>query len=89
MPNWILGPVDHRAEVWKVYPVQRIVVEAQAEWEARAQVAEAAPELHPANPWLEASQTTCEEITPPDVLAPPPWASRSSRGAGTEARTYR
>jgi hypothetical protein len=85
MPSWILGPIDRRSEVWNIYPVQRVVVEASAEWEARAQVADAAPELHPSNPWLDASQTTCEEITPPHVLAPPPWALRSSPGPRTEA----
>jgi hypothetical protein len=35
MPKWILGPIDHRAEIWNTYPVQRLVVEATAEREAR------------------------------------------------------
>jgi hypothetical protein len=85
MPSWILGPIDRRSEIWNIYPVQRIVVEAHAEWEAREKVAEAAPELQGPNPWLDADQTTCEKITPPDVLAPPPWVLRSSPGPRTEA----
>jgi hypothetical protein len=31
MPGWILGPIDHRSEIWNTYPLQRIVVEAFAE----------------------------------------------------------
>jgi hypothetical protein len=50
MPSWLLGPIDHRSEVWNTYPVQRIVVEASAEWEAREKVAETAPEAALPNP---------------------------------------
>ena len=28
MAHWLLAPLDHRAEIWQTYPVQRIVVEA-------------------------------------------------------------
>jgi hypothetical protein len=84
MPSWILGPIDRRSEIWNIYPVRRIVIEAHAEWEAREKVAEVAPELQAPNPWLDAGQTTCEQITPPDMLAPPPWISP---GATPEARS--
>jgi hypothetical protein len=62
MPNWMLTPVDHRAEIWKTYAVQRIVVEASAEWEAREKVAQSAPEAALQNPWLSAALTSCEEV---------------------------
>jgi len=42
MPHWILTALDHRSEIWQVYPVQRIVVEATDEGEARKKVAAAA-----------------------------------------------
>jgi hypothetical protein len=46
MPKWIPGPIDHGSEIWETYPVQRIVVEASAEWEAREMVAETALRCH-------------------------------------------
>jgi hypothetical protein len=36
MAHWMLAPIDHRAEIWRTYPVQRIVVEAPDEAGARA-----------------------------------------------------
>jgi hypothetical protein len=68
MSNWILGPINRRSAIWNTYPAQRTVVEASAEWEAREKAAETAPELAAPNPWLDANHTTCEEITPPEVL---------------------
>jgi hypothetical protein len=59
-PRWILTAVDHRAEIWKTYPVQRIVVEARDEHEARKQVAAAAPQHTAPNPWLDPALTSCE-----------------------------
>jgi hypothetical protein len=69
MSKWILGPIDQRAEVWNTYPVQRLVVEAAAEREAREKIAEMSPEGRQPSPWLDPLLTTCEEIAPPDVLA--------------------
>ena len=43
MPRWMLTPIEHRAEIWQSYSVQRIVVEAPGEREARKQFANAAP----------------------------------------------
>jgi hypothetical protein len=43
MPHWLLTPIDHRAEIWKTYAVQRIVVEAPDERTAREKVAAGAP----------------------------------------------
>jgi hypothetical protein len=62
MPRWILTAVDHRAKIWKIYAVQRIVVEAADEWAARRQVAQAAPEATAPNPWLDPALTSCERI---------------------------
>jgi hypothetical protein len=62
MPRWMLAPIDHRAEIWQSYSVQRIVVEAPGEREARKQVANAAPEASQANPWLDPALTSCEEV---------------------------
>jgi hypothetical protein len=42
--------------------VQRIVVEASAEWEAREKVAETAPEVPQPSPWLDPAQTSCETV---------------------------
>jgi hypothetical protein len=61
MPHWILTAVDHRSEIWQVYPVQRIVVEATDEGEARKKVAAAAPLEEAPNPWLDPDLTTCEQ----------------------------
>ena len=58
--KWLLAPVDHRAEIWQAYPVQRIVVHASDEQDARRKVAEAAPELEEPNPWLDPAMTCCE-----------------------------
>jgi len=52
MVHWLLAPIDHRAAIWQLYPVQRIVVEAPDEQEARRKVADAAPEASEPNPWL-------------------------------------
>jgi hypothetical protein len=60
MPHWILTAVDHRSEIWKVYPIQRIVVEAPDEREARQKVAAAAPRFPQSNPWLDPALTSCE-----------------------------
>jgi hypothetical protein len=62
MPCWILAPIDHRCEIWKTYPVQRLVVEASAEWEAREKVAAAAPDVLLPNPWLDPALTSCERV---------------------------
>ena len=70
MVNWILGPIDHRSEIWSTYPVQRIVVEASAEREAREKVAERAVEVPQPSPWIDPALTSCEEITAPETLAP-------------------
>jgi hypothetical protein len=59
-PRWILTAVDHRAEIWRTYPVQRIVVEARDEHGARKQVAAAAPRHTAPNPWLDPALTSCE-----------------------------
>jgi hypothetical protein len=42
MSRWLLAPVDRRCEIWKSYKVQRIVVDAPDEGEARQQVAKRA-----------------------------------------------
>jgi hypothetical protein len=68
MPDWILGPIDHRSEVWNTYPVQRIVIEASAEWEAREKVAEVAADVPQPSPWLDPALTTCDEIATPDAV---------------------
>jgi hypothetical protein len=52
MAHWMLAPIDHRAEIWGTYPVQRIVVEAPDEAGARRRIAEAAPPSSAAEPWL-------------------------------------
>ena len=63
MPHWILTAVDHRSEIWQVHPVQRIVVEATDEGEARKKVAAAAaPSEEAPNPWLDPALTSCEEV---------------------------
>ena len=59
MPHWILTAVDHRSG--KVYPIQRIVVEAPDEREARQEVAAAAPRFPESNPWLDPALTSCEK----------------------------
>jgi hypothetical protein len=69
-------------EIWNTYPVQRIVIEASAEWEAREKVAEVSPEVHQPNPWLDPLLTTCEEIEAPDALAAAP--RRAALGLGRE-----
>jgi hypothetical protein len=86
MPSWILGPINHRAEIWNVYAVQRVVVEAPCERQARGQVAAAAPDAASPNPWLDPNLTTCEEITPPDLLAPPRWVYNNSAGDRAQTR---
>jgi hypothetical protein len=84
MPSWILGPIDHRSEVWNTYPAQRTVVEASAEWEAREKVAETTPETALPNPWMDPVLTSCEQIEAPDVLAPMPQRPGVSSGRGRE-----
>ena len=64
MAHWMLAPIDHRAEIWKTYPVQQIVVEAPNEREARKQVAAAARKPRLPNPWLDPALTSCEEVDP-------------------------
>jgi len=86
MPSWILGPIDHRSEVWNTYPVQRIVVEASAEWEAREKVAEATPATALPNPWMDPVLTSCEQIEAPDVLAPMPQRPGVSSGREREPK---
>lgn len=63
MPHWILTAIDYQSEIWKVYPIQRIVVDAADEREARRKVAEAAPRSPRPNPWLDPALTSCEEVT--------------------------
>ena len=65
MPRWILTVVDHRAAIWKTYPVQRIVVDAADERTARQQVAQAAPDASAPNPWLDSALTCCERVDRP------------------------
>jgi hypothetical protein len=62
MPHWMLTPVDHRAEIWQTYPVQRIVVEAPDERSARKQLANAAAARSQPNPWLDPILSSCEEV---------------------------
>jgi hypothetical protein len=62
MPHWMLTPIDHRAEIWKTYLVQRIVVEAATERAARQQFAKAVREALLPNPWLDPAVTSCEAI---------------------------
>jgi hypothetical protein len=62
MAHWLLMPIDHRAEIWKTYAVQPIVVEASDERTAREKVAAAAPRTRLPNPWLEPGLTSCEEV---------------------------
>ena len=62
MPHWMLAPIDHRAEIWQSYPVQRLVVDAPDEAGARELVAKAAPEASLPNPWLDPALTSCEEV---------------------------
>ena len=59
--HWMLLPVDHRVRIWDSYPVQRVVVEASNEVEARQKVAGAAPVLDEPNPWLDPAMTRCEQ----------------------------
>jgi hypothetical protein len=68
MSNWILGPIDHRSEIWKSYPVRRVVVEAPSERAARLEVAGCTPASPQPNPWLDSGFTSCDEIEAPDVL---------------------
>jgi len=65
MPNWILTPVDHQAEIWQSYHVQRIVVAASDERTAREQVAAAAPRVLTPNPWLDVAVTSCKKVEAP------------------------
>jgi hypothetical protein len=61
MAHWMLAPIDHRAEIWGTYPVQRIVVEAQGRGggspRRRPQAAQPNPGSYPA-------LTSCEEVDP-------------------------
>jgi hypothetical protein len=59
--HWLLTPIDHRADIWKAYLVQRIVVEASDQSEARKKVAAAAPVKEARNPWLDPALTSCED----------------------------
>ena len=61
MPRWMLTPIDHLAEIWNTYSVQRMVVEASAEWEAREKVAETAPRYR-SRVSLRSALTSCEAI---------------------------
>jgi hypothetical protein len=62
MSHWMLTPTDHRAEIWKTYAVQRIVVEAPNERSARERVAKTAPITAQANPWLDPVLSSCEQV---------------------------
>jgi hypothetical protein len=84
MPSLILGPIDHRSEVWNTYPMQRIVVEASAVWEAREKVAETTPETALPNPWMDPDLTSCDQIEAPEVLAPMPRRPGVSSGLKRE-----
>jgi hypothetical protein len=65
MAHWLLTAVDHRAEIWNTYPIQRLVVEAPNEREASKQVAAAAPAVSLPNPWLDPILTSCEVAKTP------------------------
>jgi hypothetical protein len=61
--HWLLAPIDHQAAIWQIYAVQRIVVEAPDQSEARKKVAAAAAPVEEApNPWLDPALTCCEEV---------------------------
>jgi hypothetical protein len=60
MPRWLLTAADHHAPIWETYLIQRLVVEASNEQEARRKVAEAAPQADEPNPWLDPTMTCCE-----------------------------
>ena len=62
MAHWLLTAIDHRSEIWNTYPIQRIVVEAADEREARKRVAATAPDASQPNPWLDRALTSCEEV---------------------------
>jgi hypothetical protein len=62
MGRWLLTPIDHQADVWKTYPVQRIVIEAPSECEAREKIAQAADAQLPKNPWLDSALSSCEPV---------------------------
>jgi hypothetical protein len=59
----VAASIDHRSEIWKFYKVQRIVVDAPDEGEARQQVAKRpAPRGSALNPWLDPALTSCEKV---------------------------
>jgi hypothetical protein len=63
MSRWLLAPIDHRSEIWKFYKVQRTVVDAPDEGEARQQVAKRpAPRGSALHPWLDPALTSCEKV---------------------------
>jgi hypothetical protein len=62
MAHWLLTPIDHRAEIWQTYHVQRVVVAAPDERRAREKVAAGAPQTLLPNPWLDPALTSCEEV---------------------------
>jgi hypothetical protein len=70
MARWLLAPIDHRSEVWRSYKVQRLVVEAPDECEARQQVAKATPRGPAPNPWLDLALTSCEKVDGMSLPAP-------------------
>jgi hypothetical protein len=63
MAHWLLPPIDHRADIWKTYVVQRIVVTAPDERTARQQVRRCASSAA-GDPWLDPALTSCEEVDP-------------------------
>jgi hypothetical protein len=69
MAHWLLTPIDHRADIWKIYLVQRIVVAASDERAARQQVRRYVPSAVD-DPWLDPALTSCEEVGPGATQVP-------------------
>jgi hypothetical protein len=57
-------------KVWETHHVQRIVVQAPNEREARKQVAKAGPMKEAPNPWLDPALTSCVKIDEGGEKAP-------------------
>jgi hypothetical protein len=72
MPRWLLTPIDHRAEIWHTYAVQRIVVEAPDERRARD------PQASLLNPWLDPALTSKKAEKGDPKTAAPHWKMLNS-----------
>ena len=69
MSLWIVGPTNGQSSIWNIYRAKRFLVEAETEEDARTKAAETAAAVAVPNPWLDASQSTCEPIaSPAEVL---------------------